>query len=168
MHVEVLRSSPPASVVKEEAPLSDRIEAARVRAAEARVELDVLNVGAREKRCKWQWYFLMGAVGYLKGEAPPGAAAGGEGAASEAEGLQRGAEDKTAVKARWEMVRKLLLATEAHRKREGQKEKRQQVKARLRQAQAEELVCSRLLRAMLKELEEAPTVYAPARTRAHT
>ena len=72
------------------------------------------------------------------------------------------------MRERWAMVRKLLLATEAHKKREGQKAKRQQVKAKLRQAQAEELVCSRLLRATLKELEDAPTVYAPTRTRAQT
>ena len=44
-------------------------------------------------------------------------------------------------------MRKLLLATEAHKKREAQKARRQQVKAALLQAQAEELVCSRLLRA---------------------
>ena len=49
MHVEVVRASPPASVIKEEAPLSDRIEAARVRAGEARVELDALNVGWIQK-----------------------------------------------------------------------------------------------------------------------
>ena len=58
-------------------------------------------------------------------------------------------------------MRKLLLATEAHKKREAQKARRQQVKAALLQAQAEELVCSRLLRATLKELEDAPTVYVP-------
>ena len=117
----------------------------------------------------------MGAVGYLKGESPPGVegegggeGGGGGGGGTNAEGLQRVAEDKTAVRERWAMVRKLLLATEAHKKREGQKAKRQQVKAKLRQAQAEELVCSRLLRATLKELEDAPTVYAPTRTRAQT
>ena len=49
VHVEVVRASPPASVIKEEAPLSDRIEAARVRAGEARVELDALNVGWIQK-----------------------------------------------------------------------------------------------------------------------
>ena len=102
----------------------------------------------------------MGAVGYLKGELPPGTEGGGGGA--EAVGrLQRAAEDKTAVRARWEMVRKLLLATEAHRKREAQKARRQRVKATLLHAQAEELVCSRLLRATLTELEESPTVYVP-------
>ena len=58
-------------------------------------------------------------------------------------------------------MRKLLLATEAHKKREAQKARRQQVKATLLQAQAEELVCSRLLRATLKELEDAPTVCVP-------
>ena len=58
-------------------------------------------------------------------------------------------------------MRKLLLATEAHKKREAQKARRQQVKAALLQAQAEELVCSRLLRATLKELEDAPAVCAP-------
>jgi len=58
-------------------------------------------------------------------------------------------------------VRKLLLATEAHKKREAQKARRQQVKAALLQAQAEELVCSRLLRATLKELEDAPAVCVP-------
>ena len=58
-------------------------------------------------------------------------------------------------------MRKLLLATEAHKKREAQKARRQQVKAALLQAQAEELVCSRLLRATLKELEDAPAVCVP-------
>ena len=61
VHVEVKRCSPPSSVVKEEPPLSERIEAARVRAAELRVEHDALNAAAREQRSKWQWYFLMGA-----------------------------------------------------------------------------------------------------------
>ena len=58
-------------------------------------------------------------------------------------------------------MRKLLLATEAHKRREAQKARRQQVKAALLQAQAEELVCSRLLRATLKELEDAPAVCVP-------
>ena len=82
-----------------------------MRAAELRVEHDAFNAAAREQRSKWQWYFLMGAVGYLKGELPPGTEGGGGNAEAAGGGLQRVAEDKPAGRARWEMVRKLLTPT---------------------------------------------------------
>ena len=68
VHVELLKVVQPQTVVHDEPPLSEQLQAAQKREAEAEAELKSIDATLKRKAITRQWHWLQGAVSYLKGE----------------------------------------------------------------------------------------------------